>query len=94
MRATILALARDEIADPSIESHVESATYPAIDATAYERLDGTTVYAGQAAAKIDTEREEIYVNDDGIVTETVQGREDVFCEWIADLSEGWIGVNR
>jgi len=94
MRATILALARDEIADPSIESRVENATYPAIDATAYERLDGTTVYAGDAAAKIDTERETIYVSDDAIITETEKGKEDVFCEWIADLTEGWLGVNR
>lgn len=94
MRATILALARDEIADPSIESHVENATYPAIDATAYERLDGTTIYAGDAAGKIDVEQEEIYINHNGIVTETVQATDDTYCEWIADLSEGWVGVNR
>jgi len=94
MRATILALARDEITDPSIESHVEPATYPAIDATAYERLDGTTIYAGTAAGKIDTEQEEIYVNADEIVTETVQATDDVYCEWVADLSAGWVGVNR
>ncbi|GAA0539418.1 hypothetical protein ABNG02_15860 [Halorubrum ejinorense] len=94
MRATILGLARDEIADPTIEGHVEQSTYPAIDATAYERLDGTTVYAGDAANKIDTEREDIYVTETGIVTETAEGREDVYCEWIADLTEGWVGVNR
>ncbi|ELZ35402.1 hypothetical protein [Halorubrum tebenquichense] len=94
MRATILGLARDEIADPHIEGHVETATYPAIDATAFERLDGTAVYAGSAAAKIDTEQEEIHVTDEAIHTETVQVREDVYCEWIADLTEGWVGVNR
>ncbi|MFC5278683.1 hypothetical protein ACFPM1_07930 [Halorubrum rubrum] len=94
MRATIIALARDDIADPHIESRVENATYPAIDATAYERLDGTTIYAGDAAAKIDTEREEIYVSDDAIITETTKGKEDAYCEWIADLTAGWVGVNR
>lgn len=94
MRATILGLARDEIADPHIESRIENATYPAIDSTAYERLDGTTIYAGDAAGKIDIEQEDIYVSDDAIITETVKGRTDVFCEWIADLSKGWIGISR
>jgi len=94
MRATILGLARDEIADPAVESHLEQSTYPAIAATAFERLDGTTVYAGEAAAKIDTEREDIYVTETGIATETVEGREDVYCEWTADLNAGWVGVNR
>ncbi|MDB2283692.1 hypothetical protein PM038_00180 [Halorubrum ezzemoulense] len=94
MRATILALARDEVADPTIDGHLEQSTYPAIDATAFERLDGTTIYAGEAAGKIDTERETIYVTEDGIITETEQGKEDVYCEWIADLREGWVGVNR
>ena len=94
MRATILGLARDDIADPHIESHIENATYPAIDATAYERLDGTTVYAGEAAAKIDVEQEQIYVSDSSIITETEQARDDVYCEWIADLTERWVGVNR
>lgn len=94
MRAAILGLARDDIADPTIDGHLEQSTYPAIDATAYERLDGTTIYAGEAAGKIDTERETIYVTEDGIITETEQGKEDVYCEWIADLTEGWVGVNR
>lgn len=94
MRATILGLARDEIANPSIEGQLKQSTYPAIDATAYERLDGTTVYAGEAANKIDTEREAIYVTDDGIVTETEQRSEETYCEWVADLREGWVGVNR
>ncbi|RLM67597.1 hypothetical protein [Halorubrum sp. Atlit-26R] len=94
MRATILGLARDEVADPTIEGHLDQSTYPAIDATAYERLDGTTIYAGQAAGTIDTERETIYVTEDGIITETEQASEDVYCEWIADLREGWVGVNR
>jgi len=94
MRATILGLARDDIADPSVESHLENATYPAIDATAYERLDGTTIYAGDAAASIDTEHETIYVSEDAIATETEQAPEDVYCEWIADLDAGWLGVNR
>jgi hypothetical protein len=94
MRATILALARDDIADPTIDGRLEQSTYPAIQSTAYERLDGTTIYAGEAAGKIDTEREMIYVTEDGIITETEQGKEDVYCEWIADLTEGWVGVNR
>ncbi|ELZ48953.1 hypothetical protein C464_06065 [Halorubrum coriense DSM 10284] len=94
MRATILGLAQDDIADPQIESHVENATYPAIDATAYERLDGTTVYAGDAAGRIDVESETIYVSDDSIITETEEATEHTYCEWIADLSEGWLGVNR
>jgi hypothetical protein len=94
MRATILALARDDIADPTVEGHLEQSTYPAIDATAFERLDGTTIYAGEAAGTIDTERETIYVTEDGIITETEQASEDVYCEWIADLREGWVGVNR
>jgi len=94
MRATIIALARDDIADSHIESRLENATYPAINATAYERLDGTTVYAGEAAAKIDTKREEIYVNENEIITETAEVREDVYCEWTADLDAGWLGVNR
>ena len=94
MRATILGLARDEIANPTIEGRIENATYPAIDATAYERLDGTTIYAGNAAGKIDTEQEEIYVSDDAIIAETEKAREDVYCEWIADLTAGWVGVNR
>ena len=94
MRATILGLARDDIADPSIESHIENATYPAIDATAYERLDGTTVFAGEAAANIDVEQETIYVSDSSIITETEKATDDVYCEWIADLTEGWVGVNR
>jgi hypothetical protein len=94
MRATILGLARDEIADPSIESHIENATYPAIDATAYERLDGTTVYAGDAAGKIDVEKEEIYVSDSSIITEPELVTGYSYCEWIADLEAGWLGVNR
>ena len=94
MRATILGLARDDIADPHIESHIENATYPAIDATAYERLDGTTIYAGDAAAKIDVEQEQIYVSNSSIITEPEMATDDVYCEWIADLTEGWVGVNR
>ena len=94
MRATILGLALDDVADPTVESHVENATYPAIDATAYERLDGTTIYAGEAAGRIDTEQEEIYISDDAIATDTVEATDHVYCEWIADLTEGWVGVNR
>jgi len=94
MRATILGLARDDVADPMIDGRLEQSAYPAIQSTAYERLDGTTIYAGEAAGTIDTERETIYVTEDGIITETEQGKEDVYCEWIADLREGWVGVNR
>ncbi|CAL92445.1 hypothetical protein BJ1_gp23 [Halorubrum virus BJ1] len=94
MRATILGLARDEIADPSIESHIENATYPAIDVTAYERLDGTTVYAGDAAGRIDVEQEEIYISDSSIIVEPELVTDYSYCEWIADLTEGWLGVNR
>lgn len=94
MRAAILGLARDDIADPTIDGHLEQSTYPAIQSTAYERLDGTTIYAGKAAGTIDAERETIYVTEDGIITETEQASEDVYCEWIADLREGWVGVNR
>ena len=94
MRATILGLARDDVADPTIEGRLKQSTYPAIESTAYERLDGTTIYAGEAAGTIDAERETIYVTEDGIITETEQGKEDVYCEWIADLREGWAGVNR
>jgi len=94
MRATILGLARDEIADPQIESHLANATYPAIDATAYERFDGTTIYAGDAAATVDIEQESVYVSDDDIITETEAATETAYCEWIADLSAGWVGVNR
>ena len=95
MRATILALTRDDIADPAVESRVENATYPAIDATAYERLDGTTVYAGDAAAKITRERDAIYVTETDIIVEPGEEEYDetVVCEWIADLSAGWVGVD-
>jgi len=95
MRATILALARDDIADPTVESRIENATYPAIDATAYERLDGTTVYAGDAAAKVTRERDAIYVTEDDIIVEAGEAEfdETVVCEWIADLSAGWVGVD-
>jgi hypothetical protein len=95
MRATILALARDDIADPTVESRVENATYPAIDATAYERLDGTTIYAGDAAAKVTRERDAIYVTEDDIIVESGEEEYDetVVCEWIADLTEGWVGVD-
>jgi hypothetical protein len=95
MRATILGLARDEIADPQIESHLANATYPAIDATAYERFDGTTVYAGKAAATVTRERDAVYVNDDSIIVEPSEEEldETVVCEWTADLSAGWVGVD-
>ncbi|OYR68147.1 hypothetical protein [Halorubrum ezzemoulense] len=95
MRATILGLARDNITDPTIESRIENATYPAIDATAYERLDGTTVYAGDAAAKITRERDAIYVTETDIIVEPGEEEYDetVVCEWIADLSAGWVGVD-
>ncbi len=94
MRATILGLARDEIADPHIESHVEPASYPALESTAYEALDGSTIYAGNAAAQIDVESETVYVSEDAIVTEREPDMETVACEWIADLEAGWLGVNR
>ena len=94
MRATILGLARDEISDPTLESHLENASYPAIDTTAYERLDGTTIYAGDAAGKIDVEADDIYVNGTEIISERIEKTKAVVCEWIADLTEGWIGVNR
>ena len=94
MRATILGLTRDEIADPSIESRLENATYPAIAATAYEALDGSTIYAGDAAASVDREVQRVYVNEDGIITEPELDTETVACEWIADLEAGWLGVNR
>ncbi len=94
MRATILGLARDDIADPHIESRLENATYPAIDATAYEALDGSTIYAGDAAARVEFEQERVYVNETSIITEREPDMETVACEFIADLSEGWLGVNR
>lgn len=95
MRATILALARDDITDPHIESRLETNTYPAIDATAYERLDGTTIYAGDAAAKLTRERDAVHVTENSIHTEAGEREFDeaVSCEWIADLSERWVGVD-
>jgi len=94
MRATILGLVETGVADPHIESHLANATYPAIDATAYEALDGSAIYAGDAAGKIDVEADDVYVNENGIIAEPIEATETVLCEWIADLDAGWLGVNR
>ncbi|MFC5135523.1 MULTISPECIES: hypothetical protein [Haloferacaceae] len=100
MRATILALVHGDVADPHIESRLEPSTYPAIDATAYEGLDGGAIYAGTAAAELDRERPAVYVTDSGIHTEDVESElitETVVTEWIGDLSTdddtGWLGVD-
>jgi hypothetical protein len=100
MRATILGLVHGSVADPHIESRLERNTYPAIDATAYEGLDGGAIYAGTAAAELDRERPSVYVTESGIHTEDVETElltETVVTEWIGDLSTdggtGWLGVD-
>ncbi|MEZ3163256.1 hypothetical protein [Halorubrum miltondacostae] len=49
---------------------------------------------GDAPLSEDVESETIYVSDDSIITETEEATEHVYCEWIADLTEGWLGGNR
>lgn len=94
MRATILGLIRGEVADPTVESRLENASYPAIDATAYESLDGSAIYAGDAAGRVEVETERVYVTESAITTEREPEEKTAACEWIADLESGWLGVNR
>lgn len=92
MHAAILGLVDGEVSDPTIESHLEPGSYPAIDAEATKYLDRATVYHGTCANTIDVQTTDVHVGD-AIVTEEVTGRDTVACEFYADLDAGFVGVD-
>lgn len=95
MHSAILGLVRGDVDDPTISSELERDTYPAIEADASTYLDGSRIYTGTAAGKIEVEEDLVYVQPSGIIVERGERleRELVVTEFIADLGAGWVGID-
>ncbi|MFC7202826.1 hypothetical protein ACFQJC_04815 [Haloferax namakaokahaiae] len=95
MQRVILGLANDDVADDRqhVPEQLDPAKRPAIECSEVTYLDGASLYHGKAYSHIDTVIEDVSVTEKGIVTERLEEREPQLTEFIADPSNGWVGVD-
>jgi len=67
--------------------------YPAVDVDSAVYLDERRIFFGEATDRIEVESEQVYVNENEIVTDQEKQRETAHGEWFVDFDAGWIGVS-
>ncbi|REA00223.1 hypothetical protein DEQ92_20445 [Haloferax sp. Atlit-6N] len=94
MRRVIIGLATSGVSEDrqKVPSNLDG-SYPAIDVEERTYLDGESVHFGTAAGRIDTQETDVHIDERGIHTERVEGREVNVTDFICDPAAGWVGVD-